>query len=166
MTPRRPAPARPGVRPGTRRGARTASRSGPEQQTPPPDAAAPPTGPDSSTDRTDRGGQPPERTVLRLGGIDGMAVPAHAISLALVLLLAFVVVFPSLRGYLSQRARYDAVVNEIADARATSPPAGRTRTTSGPRPVSGCPTSCRVRRPTSSSAPTRLGAVERGTPPR
>ena len=116
MTPRRPAPARPG----TRRGARTASRSGPEQQTPPPDAAAPPTGPDSSTDRTDRGGQPPERTVLRLGGIDGMAVPAHAISLALVLLLAFVVVFPSLRGYLSQRARYDAVVNEIADARATS----------------------------------------------
>ena len=120
MTPRRPAPARPGVRPGTRRGARTASRSGPEQQTPPPDAAAPPPGPDSSTDRTDRGGQPPERTVLRLGGIDGMAVPAHAISLALVLLLAFVVVFPSLRGYLSQRARYDAVVNEIADARATS----------------------------------------------
>ncbi|VEG29690.1 FtsB family cell division protein [Actinomyces howellii] len=49
-----------------------------------------------------------------------MAVPGRALVLALVLLLAFVVVFPSLRGYLSQRAQYDAVLDEIAQAQATS----------------------------------------------
>ncbi|WP_233188186.1 FtsB family cell division protein [Actinomyces qiguomingii] len=40
--------------------------------------------------------------------------------LAGVVVLAFVVVFPSLRGYLIQRAQYDAVLNEIEEARATS----------------------------------------------
>jgi len=47
-------------------------------------------------------------------------VPARAIILVLVLLLAFVVTFPSLRGYLSQQARYDAVLSDIARARDTS----------------------------------------------
>lgn len=40
--------------------------------------------------------------------------------LAGVLVLAFVVVFPSLRGYLTQRAQYDAVLEQIDEARATS----------------------------------------------
>lgn len=113
MTPRRPAPARPGARPGARRTARTTSRPVPESQASSPDTAA--ASPDPAPDR-----EPPERAVLRLGGADGLAVPARAIILVLVLLLAFVVTFPSLRGYLSQRARYDAVVSDIARAQATS----------------------------------------------
>ena len=39
---------------------------------------------------------------------------------AVVLLGAFVVTFPSLRGYLSQQAQYDAIVKELDRARATS----------------------------------------------
>ena len=113
MTPRRPAPARPGARPGARRTTRTTSRPAPEPQASSPDTAA--ASPDPAPDR-----EPPERAVLRLGGTDGLAVPARAIILVLVLLLAFVVTFPSLRGYLSQQARYDAVLSDIARARDTS----------------------------------------------
>ena len=114
MTPRRPAPARPGARPGARRTARTTPGPSPEPQTPPPDAAGP-AGPDPAGRE-----EIPESAVVRLAGTDGLAVPTRAIILVLVLLLAFVVTFPSLRGYLSQRARYDAVVDEIARARETS----------------------------------------------
>ena len=114
MTPRRPAPARPGARPGARRTARTTPGPSPEPQTPPPDAAGP-AGPDPAGRE-----EIPESAVVRLAGTDGLAVPTRAIILVLVLLLAFVVTFPSLRGYLSQRARYDAVVDEIAQARETS----------------------------------------------
>ena len=114
MTPRRPAPARPGARPGARRTARTTPGPSPEPQTPPPDAAGP-AGPDPAGRE-----EIPESAVVRLAGTDGLAVPTRAIILVLVLLLAFVVTFPSLRGYLSQRARYDAVVGEIARARETS----------------------------------------------
>ena len=114
MMPRRPAPARPGARPGARRTARTTPGPSPEPQTPPPDAAGP-AGPDPAGRE-----EIPESAVVRLAGTDGLAVPTRAIILVLVLLLAFVVTFPSLRGYLSQRARYDAVVDEIARARETS----------------------------------------------
>ena len=114
MTPRRPAPARPGARPGARRTARTTPGPSPEPQTPPPDAAGP-AGPDPAGRE-----EISESAVVRLAGTDGLAVPTRAIILVLVLLLAFVVTFPSLRGYLSQRARYDAVVDEIARARETS----------------------------------------------
>ncbi|WP_315503656.1 septum formation initiator family protein [Actinomyces radicidentis] len=62
----------------------------------------------------------PQHTVLRLGGPDGVAVPARLLVLVLVLLGAFIVTFPSLRGYLHQQAQYDAVVDEIASAKATS----------------------------------------------
>lgn len=61
-----------------------------------------------------------QHTVLRLGGPDGVAVPARVLVLVLVLLGAFIVTFPSLRGYLHQQAQYDAVVDEIASAKATS----------------------------------------------
>ena len=117
MTPRRPAPARPGSRPGARRGARGTTRS-PRGQTTArsPESAASPAG--SGGQRHDE----PERasTVLRLGGADGMAVPVRVLVLVVVLLLAFVVVLPSLRGYLSQRAQYDAVVQQVAEAKATA----------------------------------------------
>ena len=115
MTPRRPAPARPGARPGARRTARTAPRQGPGPQAASSDAASP-----SSPDPAADPGEAPERDTVRIVGTDGLAAPTHAISLVVVLLLAFVVTFPSLRGYLSQRARYDAVVSDIARARETS----------------------------------------------
>ena len=115
MTPRRPAPARPGARPGARRTTRTMPR-----QTPEPRAASPDVAPSSSPDPAADRGEPPERNTVRMVGTDGLAAPTHAISLVVVLLLAFVVTFPSLRGYLSQRARYDAVVSDIARAQATS----------------------------------------------
>ena len=67
-----------------------------------------------------RDARTPQHTVLRLGGPDGVAVPARVLVLVLVLLGAFVVTFPSLRGYLHQQAQYDAVVDEIASAKATS----------------------------------------------
>ncbi|MCL3795625.1 septum formation initiator family protein, partial [Actinomyces sp. AC-19-1] len=62
----------------------------------------------------------PEHTVLRLGGADGVAVPARVLIIALVLLGAFIITFPSLRGYLSQRAQYDAILHEIDEAEAVS----------------------------------------------
>ena len=116
MTPRRPAPARPGTRPGARRTTRTTPRQGPEPQAASPDVASP-SSPDPAADR----GEATEHNTVRMVGTDGLAAPTtHAISLVVVLLLAFVVTFPSLRGYLSQRARYDAVVSDIARAQATS----------------------------------------------
>ena len=115
MTPRRPAPARPGARPGARRTTRTTPRQSPEPQAASPDVASP-----SSSDPAADRGEATEHNTVRMVGTDGLAAPTHAISLVVVLLLAFVVTFPSLRGYLSQRARYDAVVSDIARAQATS----------------------------------------------
>ena len=95
MTPRRPAPARPGTRPGARRTTRTTPRQSPEPQAASPDVASP-----SSPDPAADPGEAPERNTVRIVGTDGLAAPTHAISLVVVLLLAFVVTFPSLRGYL------------------------------------------------------------------
>lgn len=47
-------------------------------------------------------------------------VPPRVATLVVVALIAFAVVFTSLRAYLSQRAQYDDVVNELARAKATS----------------------------------------------
>lgn len=47
-------------------------------------------------------------------------MPLRAVVLVLVALFAFIVTFPSLREYLSQRAQYDAVLAEVAEAKATS----------------------------------------------
>ncbi|WP_257494201.1 FtsB family cell division protein [Actinomyces wuliandei] len=47
-------------------------------------------------------------------------VPPRVVTLVLVCLIAFAVVFTSLRAYLSQQAQYDAVVDQIEEARTTS----------------------------------------------
>ena len=47
-------------------------------------------------------------------------LPPRIVTLAVVCLLAFVVVFTSLRAYLSQQAQYDAVVAKIKEASDTS----------------------------------------------
>ena len=124
MTPRRPSPARPGNRPGPRTGGRAAARTAARPRsgertttntTKEPAAAA---GPASSSDPESAAAY--QQTVLRVGGPEGVAVPARVLILAVVLLGAFVVTFPSLRGYLSQQAQYDAIVKELDRARATS----------------------------------------------
>ena len=124
MTPRRPSPARPGTRPGPRTGGRAAARTAVRPRsgertttntTKEPAAAA---GPASSSDPESAAAY--QQTVLRVGGPEGVAVPARVLILAVVLLGAFVVTFPSLRGYLSQQAQYDAIVKELDQARATS----------------------------------------------
>lgn len=146
MSPRRPA-ARPGNRAGQRpnparsrardpRGAGSTrptgqgeggSRSGRARTVRSADPAAGATGADAGRSFRGRGrggsagrGGAPQHTVLRLGGSDGVAVPARLLVLVLVLLGAFIVTFPSLRGYLHQQTQYDAVVDEIASAKATS----------------------------------------------
>lgn len=124
MTPRRPSPARPGTRPGPRTGGRAAARTAVRPRsgertttntTKEPAAAA---GPASSSDPESASAY--QQTVLRVGGPEGVAVPARVLILAVVLLGAFVVTFPSLRGYLSQQAQYDTIVKELDQARATS----------------------------------------------
>lgn len=124
MTPRRPSPARPGTRPGPRTGGRAAARTAVRPRsgertttntTKEPAAAA---GPASSSDPESAAAY--QQTVLRVGGPEGVAVPARVLILAVVLLGAFVVTFPSLRGYLSQQAQYDTIVKELDQARATS----------------------------------------------
>lgn len=54
------------------------------------------------------------------GGADGLSLSMRLLILTGVVVLAFIVVFPSLRGYLLQRAQYDAVLEQIDEARATS----------------------------------------------
>lgn len=124
MTPRRPSPARPGTRPGPRTGGRAAARTAVRPRsgertttntTKEPAAAASPA---SSSDPESAAAY--QQTVLRVGGPEGVAVPARVLILAVVLLGAFVVTFPSLRGYLSQQAQYDTIVKELDQARATS----------------------------------------------
>ena len=101
MTPRRPTSSQSGTR-RVSRGAR--SRQVPAER------AASPSGSGS-------GGSGPE-------GIPTTAperiLPPRVVTLAVVCLLAFVVVFTSLRAYLSQQAQYDAVVAKIKEASDTS----------------------------------------------
>ena len=101
MTPRRPTSSQSGTR-RVSRGAR--SRQVPAER------AASPSGSGS-------GGSEPE-------GIPTTAperiLPPRIVTLAVVCLLAFVVVFTSLRAYLSQQAQYDAVVAKIKEASDTS----------------------------------------------
>ncbi|MGK2349143.1 septum formation initiator family protein [Actinomyces sp. W5033] len=124
MSPRRPVPARPGSRPGARPSGRPASRAA----SPAPGRAAdPPTAPRTGSRSTPRAARPeaataptPAHTVLHLGGADGVSVPARVLVVALALLVSFIMTFPYLRGYLTQRAQYDAVRQEIAQAQAVS----------------------------------------------
>ncbi|WP_167147209.1 septum formation initiator family protein [Actinomyces sp. ZJ308] len=102
MTPRRPSSSQSG----TRRVARGAQ----PRQVPAERAASSSTGPGPADSEPQ--GLPttaPERVL-----------PPRIVTLAVVCLLAFVVVFTSLRAYLSQQAQYDAVVAKIKEASDTS----------------------------------------------
>ena len=94
MTPRRPSSSQSGTR-------RVAGGARPRQV--PAERAASAAGSGAGSSRSRSGALPttaPER-----------ALPPRVVILAVVCLLAFVVVFTSLRAYLSQQAQYDAVVD-------------------------------------------------------
>ena len=103
MTPRRPSSSQSGTR-------RVAGGARPRQV--PAERAASASGSGAGSSRSRSRGLPtavPERTL-----------PPRVVILAVVCLLAFVVVFTSLRAYLSQQAQYDAVVAKIKEASDTS----------------------------------------------
>ena len=103
MTPRRPSSSQSGTR-------RVAGGARPRQV--PAERAASAVGSGSGSSGSRQRGLPtavPERTL-----------PPRVVILAVVCLLAFVVVFTSLRAYLSQQAQYDAVVDRIREASDTS----------------------------------------------
>ena len=103
MTPRRPTSSKSGTR-------RVARGARPRQV--PVERAASSTGSASGSAGSEPEGLPttaPERVL-----------PPRVVTLAVVCLLAFVVVFTSLRAYLSQQAQYDAVVAKIKEASDTS----------------------------------------------
>ncbi|OLO52731.1 septum formation initiator [Actinomyces oris] len=103
MTPRRPSSSQSGTR-------RVAGGARPRQV--PAERAASAAGAGSGSSGSRSRGLPttaPER-----------ALPPRVVILAVVCLLAFVVIFTSLRAYLSQQAQYDAVVDRIKEASDTS----------------------------------------------
>ena len=103
MTPRRPSSSQSGTR-------RVAGGARPRQV--PAERAASAAGSGAGSSRSRSGALPttaPER-----------ALPPRVVILAVVCLLAFVVIFTSLRAYLSQQAQYDAVVDRIREASDTS----------------------------------------------
>ena len=103
MTPRRPSSSQSGTR-------RVAGGARPRQV--PAERAASAAGSGSGSSGSRQRGLPtavPERTL-----------PPRVVILAVVCLLAFVVIFTSLRAYLSQQAQYDAVVAKIKEASDTS----------------------------------------------
>ena len=103
MTPRRPSSSQSGTR-------RVAGGARPRQV--PAERAASAGGSGAGSSRSRSRGLPtavPERTL-----------PPRVVILAVVCLLAFVVIFTSLRAYLSQQAQYDAVVDRIREASDTS----------------------------------------------
>ncbi|ARD41162.1 FtsB family cell division protein [Actinomyces gaoshouyii] len=136
MSPRRPTPARPRARSEARPAPRTIPRgTGPGRPTDTGDAVRPrraerpersdrPERPSTTSERGSAraGTAEPASTpiVLRLGGPEGLALPVRLLVLAAVLILALVVVLPTLNHYLAQRARYDAVARQIDAARATA----------------------------------------------
>lgn len=156
MTPRRPAPARPGARPGARtRAGRPRSapewagdarrldntsgasrtRGTHEDRDHAHNIAAPDTpARDNSSNRGNRdqqrrdGGRsaghtpprPSEHTMVRVGGDYGLAISARLLLLSGTIVVSFIMLFPTVRGYLAQQAQYDAVVSHLADARATA----------------------------------------------
>lgn len=120
MSPRRPAPARPGSRPGTSRRARepkpapaTAGRSTAPRadKTGRPDAAAP-----RSAGEAPRASSP---SSLQIGGSTGFAVSYRVLVLAVVLVSSIIIVGPAARSFLLQRAEYADAKKELAQAQAT-----------------------------------------------
>ncbi|MBE6480905.1 MAG: septum formation initiator family protein [Actinomyces ruminicola] len=119
MTPRRPVPARPGAR-RPRSGPSHDARASAGRHTDKPDTARAAVADTGHNGVSASAGDDSENLVPRMGGAEGLSLPMRLLILAGVLALAFVVVFPSLRGYLTQRAQYDAVLDQIDEARATS----------------------------------------------
>ena len=101
MTPRRPASSQSGTR-RVSRGARP--RQVPAERT-------------ASSAGSGAAGSEPEGLPTT---VPERVLPPRIVTLAVVGLLAFVVVFTSLRAYLSQQAQYDAVVAKIKEASDTS----------------------------------------------
>ena len=101
MTPRRPASSQSGTR-RVSRGARP--RQVPAERT-------------ASSAGSGSAGSEPEGLPTT---VPERVLPPRIVTLAVVGLLAFVVVFTSLRAYLSQQAQYDAVVDRIKEASDTS----------------------------------------------
>ena len=101
MTPRRPASSQSGTR-RVSRGARP--RQVPAERT-------------ASSAGSGSAGSEPEGLPTT---VPERVLPPRIVTLAVVGLLAFVVVFTSLRAYLSQQAQYDAVVAKIKEASDTS----------------------------------------------
>ena len=103
MTPRRPT--------STQSGTRRVARGARPRQVPAERAASAARSGSGSADSQPQGlpTTAPERVL-----------PPRVVTLAVVCLLAFVVVFTSLRAYLSQQAQYDAVVAKIKEASDTS----------------------------------------------
>ena len=103
MTPRRPSSSQSGTR-------RVAGGARPRQV--PAERAASAAGSGSGSAASRPRGLPTT--------VPGRTLPPRVVILAVVCLLAFVVVFTSLRAYLSQQAQYDAVVDKIKEASDTS----------------------------------------------
>ena len=103
MTPRRPSSSQSGTR-------RVAGGARPRQV--PAERAASAAGSGSGSAASRPRGLPTT--------VPGRTLPPRVVILAVVCLLAFVVIFTSLRAYLSQQAQYDAVVDKIKEASDTS----------------------------------------------
>ncbi|WP_194949684.1 FtsB family cell division protein [Actinomyces trachealis] len=119
MSPRRPAPARPGNRLGTSRRA-PGTKASPAAKTTRRETSARPADAEHNSKRTPttvRTATSPGR--LRIGGNSGFTVSYRLVTLVLVLAFAAMIVGPAARQFLIQRAEYADAKKELAKAQAT-----------------------------------------------
>lgn len=120
MSPRRPAPARPGNRPGAGRRAHDPKQvPGPAARTATPRTEGP--GPRSSAASRPAGqaSRPSGPSRLQIGGSTGFAVSYRVLVLVVVLVSIIIIVGPAARSFLLQRAEYADARKELAQAQAT-----------------------------------------------